>query len=94
MNQSIVPVEKPLLLSHHGPLLPENLVELAQGPHDVVGIHSGPPGHVVGVNQPLRIKEGKNHLLGAGGMNFGLDRAWQSLPKPLLRLLLGLRSVK
>ena len=87
-------IGKTLLLSHHGPPLPENLEELAQGPHNVVGIHHGPPGHVVGGDQPLRIKEGSSHLLGGGGMNLGLDWAWQSLPESLYWLMLGLRSVK
>ena len=84
MNWSIFTEEKPFLLSHQGLLLPEVLLEeLAQGPHNVVGIHHGPPGHVFGGDQPLRIKEGSSHLLGGGGMNLGLDWAWQSLPESL-----------
>ena len=83
MNWNIVSLEKTSLISHQGLLLPENLEELAQGPHNVVGIHPGPPGHVVGVDQPRRLKEGNNHLLRVGGMNLGLDGAWQSLSRPL-----------
>ena len=76
MNWSIFTEEKPFLLSHQGLLLPEVLLEeLAQGPHNVVGIHHGPPGQVVGVDQPLCIKLGNNHLLRVGGMNLGLEGA-------------------
>ena len=83
MNWNIVSLEKTSLISHQGLLLPENLEELAQGPHNVVGIHPGPPGHVVVIDQPIHIKEGSSHLLRASGMNLGLNRAWQSLPKPI-----------
>ena len=48
---------------------------------------------LVGIDQPLHTKEGSSHLLRASGMNLGLNRAWQSLPKPLFWLLLGLSSV-
>ena len=84
MNWSIFTEEKPFLLSHQGLLLPEVLLEeLAQGPHNVVGIHHGPPGQVVGVDQHLHIKEGSSHQLRASGMNLGLNRTCQSLIKPL-----------
>ena len=69
MNWSIVPVEKTFLVSHQGLLLTKNLEELAQGPQNVVDIHPDPPGHVVGVDQPLRLKEDNSHLLRVGGMN-------------------------
>jgi hypothetical protein len=44
-----IPMEKPFSLSHDWPLLPENLHQLVQG-FDVVGIHCGSPGHIVGVH--------------------------------------------
>jgi hypothetical protein len=43
VDRDIVPMDKPLSLGHYWPLLSENLHELAQGFHDVVGIHRVPP---------------------------------------------------
>jgi hypothetical protein len=43
-----------------------------------VGIDCSSPGHVVGVKETLRIKEGQNHLLLPHSVYFGLD--WSRLP--------------
>ncbi len=78
-----IPMEKPFSLSHDWPLLPENLHQLVQG-FDVVGIHCGSPGHIVGVVYPHGIEECQHHLLGLAGLDLGLDGARLALWQPLL----------
>ncbi len=73
---------------HHGPLLLEDLQELTYGIHDVVGIHRGHPGHIVGVAEVLRVKEGQDHLLAPAVLHLCLDGARLALSQPLLALLL------
>jgi hypothetical protein len=64
----------------------------SEGIHDVVGAHRGSSGHVVGVDEPFRVKEGQQNFIGA--MDFGLDRARLGLLKQQLSLLLGLCSME
>ena len=94
VNWSIVQKEKTLSCRRYGPFLLENLYELAQGLHNVVCVHHGPPGHEVGVDEALVEEEGEDHLFGPGQMELGLDRPRQALLQPLFGLLLGFRSVE
>ena len=64
-----------------------------EGSHDVVCFHRGPPGHQVGVYQPLAIVEGQHHLLYPRGLGLALYCARIPLFNQLLGLLLGLRCV-
>jgi hypothetical protein len=72
VDRGIGPIKKPLSLSHYWPLLPENLHQLAQGFHDVVGIHCGPLGHIIGVDDPFGIEKCQHHLLGPAGLDLGM----------------------
>ena len=61
----LVPTAVNVIAAIMCPLLLANLLELAQGPHDV--IHHGPPGHEVGVDEVLLpVKEGIHRLFGPG----------------------------
>jgi hypothetical protein len=71
----VVPVQEPLLLDHLGPLEPELFHELAQDDDGVVGVDGDAPGHDVGVDEPLLVKERDLHLLGAAHCHLGLNRA-------------------
>ncbi len=53
----------------------EDLQELTHGIHNVVGVQCGHPGHMVGVAEALRVKEGQDHLLAPDGLHLGLDEA-------------------
>ncbi len=74
VHWGIFPKEPPVH-SHHWPLLLENFQELAQGIHDVVGVHRCPPGHVVGADEALGVEEGQDHLLAPAGLHLGLGGA-------------------
>jgi hypothetical protein len=94
VNRRIVPMKPPVPGRHLRPLLPEYLQELAQGLHDVVGVHCGAFELVVGLDEALRIEEGQDHLFGHGRMDFGIYRSRLTLHKPLLALLLSLGRVE
>jgi hypothetical protein len=83
VHWGIVPMEPP----NNQPFLLENLHGLAQGIHDLVGVHHGPPGHVVGVDEAFRVKEGQDHLLSPLNLDLGLDGARLALFQPLPALL-------
>ncbi len=94
MDWGIVPVQEPLLGSHDRPLFSENLQKCCQGPLDVFGVHSFALGDVVRVDDALRVKEDKNHLLGLGCMDSRFSEAWLTLLNPLLGCQLRLRGVE
>ena len=56
------------------PLLLEIEQELAQGLQDVAGVHHGPLGHAVGVDEDLLIEEWHHHLLAPDVKDLGLPR--------------------
>ncbi len=66
---------------------------LFQGIHYVVGVHRGPPGHVVGVDRLLEPKKVKTYLLAPAGLHLDLDEARLALSRSLLALL-GLVGVE
>ncbi len=59
VHWSIIPVKPPVPSCHLQPLLLENLQEFSSGIHNIVSVHHGPPGHVVGVDETLTVKEGQ-----------------------------------
>ena len=91
---SIVPMEKSLYRLRYVPYLLKILHKLAQSLHNEVGIHCGPPGPEVGVDEALVVEEDKDHLFGLAQMDLGLEWPRQALLKPIFGLQLGLRSVK
>jgi hypothetical protein len=60
MEQSVVPVQEPVLRQHDGPRLSKNLQKPSQGLLDVFGIDSLALGDAVSVNYALRMKEDKD----------------------------------
>lgn len=84
VDWSVVPVEKPLLFRHFGPLLVDMLHEGVQGLGDVGCVPSGAPGDDVGVDQPLAVEESQHHLLGAAGLDFCFDGSRLPLWNPSL----------
>ena len=89
VNRGVVPQEEPLLLAQNWSLLLEMLHEAAQGLDDVLRVDSFAPGDDVGVDEPLRVEEGQDHLLCPAGLSLCLNRAWGSLLEPLFRLLIS-----
>jgi hypothetical protein len=81
-------MEPPVCSRRLRPLLLENILELTQGFHDVVGIHHSPPRDVVSADDVLRAEEGQDHLLAPAGVPLGLDGARWALSQPLLASLL------
>ncbi len=67
-------MQKSVSRCHYGPLLLENLREVALGFHNVLCVHCGPPGHAVGINGALGVEECQHHLFCPCCMNFGLDK--------------------
>ncbi len=93
VDRSVIPMEEPLLLDHQGPLLPQMLHEAAQGLDDVIRVDGFAPGYDVGVDEPLRVEEGQNHLLRAAGLNLGLYGARLAFFYPLFGLFFRERGV-
>ncbi len=81
-------MEKLLSSSHCRSFLLENHQELALELHNVLGIDRFAPGHIVRVDEPLVVKERKDHLFVPGGIDLCLDRSRLALFGSLLQLLL------
>jgi hypothetical protein len=56
-------VEKMISILRLRSLLIQNLHEPTHGLRDVVGIHRGPPGYIVGADEVLEVEEGLLNLL-------------------------------
>jgi hypothetical protein len=93
MDRRVVPVEPPLLCGHGGPLLLKMLHEGAQDLDGVGGVDRGAPGDDMGIDHPRRIEKRHDHLLGATGVDPGLQRARLTPWDPLLTLFFRFRRV-
>jgi hypothetical protein len=93
VNRHIVLVEEPLPGDKVGPFLPERLQKSLQGIYNVGRGDRHAPGDVIRVHHALIFKKREHHLLGTGGDDFRLDRAWHALLQPLHCLALGLRGM-
>ena len=94
VNWRIVPVEHPALLHQLRPLLLQILQESGEGIHNEGSIHRLPLLDHPGVDEPVGVEEGEDHLLGAARMDPCLDWAWLTLLDPLLAHSFGFRSVE